>query len=208
MSTFVSTTFGKISGRHGSAVAADLKNGMNVLKVFNAPFNPNSVKQVAQRTKFKFVVYSLSCLFNLFKITFHGLGESNHAVSLAMKNAVTGTSPDYSMDYTKLAMTEGRICGGGDLSASKTTGASVNVNWAKSTDKTSSRETDTVSLIFFNEAVREAVLFKNCARRTAETIEVDLPPEWAAGKVHIWIYFSNADGSRNSNSQYISEVQL
>jgi len=49
MSTFRSTTFGMISGRHGNAVAAEMRNGVNVLKVFNAPFNPKSVKQVAQR---------------------------------------------------------------------------------------------------------------------------------------------------------------
>jgi hypothetical protein len=85
MSTFVSTTFGKISGRHGSAVAAIVKKGKNVLKVFTAPFNPKSVKQVAQRTKFKFVITTLLCMNDLFKITFHGLGEFHHAVSLALK---------------------------------------------------------------------------------------------------------------------------
>jgi hypothetical protein len=81
------------------------------------------------------------------------------------------------------------------------------VDWT-STIKSSALATDTVSLIFFNEAEKEAVLKENCAIRTATTVEVVLPTEWATGKVHCWIYFSTADGSRNSVSQYISEVQL
>lgn len=55
MATFNSTTFGAISGRHGSAVAAYTKNGKCILKVFKTPSNPNTDKQVAQRTKFGFV---------------------------------------------------------------------------------------------------------------------------------------------------------
>jgi len=208
MSTFVSTTFGKISGRHGSAVAAIVKNGKNVLKVFTAPFNPKSVKQVAQRTKFKFVITTLNCMNDLFKITFHGLGEFHHAVSLALKNAVTGTSPNYSLDYTKLVMSEGSVYGASQLTAAKTTGTSVSVNWVSSLLPTSALATDNVNLIFFNEAAKEVVLKQNCALRPADTIEVDLPAEWSGANIHTWIYFSLADGSRNSLSEYISEVQL
>ena len=208
MSTFVSTTFGKISGRHGSAVAAIVKNGKNVLKVFTAPFNPKSVKQVAQRTKFKFVITTLLCMNDLFKITFQGLGEFHHAVSLALKYAVTGTSPNFSLDYTKLIMSQGSVYVAKQLTAAKTTGTSVKVDWVCSSGKTSGLDTDNVSLVFFNETEKEAVLKQNCAQRSANTIEVELPAEWAGGNVHSWIYFSLADGSRNSLSQYISEVQL
>ena len=208
MSTFKSTTFGKISGRHGSAVAAELRNGMNVLKVFTAPFNPKSVKQVAQRTKFKFVIDTLLCMDKLFMITFHGLGEFHHAVSLALKNAVTGTSPDFSIDYTKLVMSEGSIYGTSHVIAAKTTGTSVRIDWVNNLYNTSALATDNVSLIFFREAEKEAVLLENCTQRAAETVEVELPAEWAGGKVHCWIYFTDADGLHNSLSKYISLVQL
>ena len=208
MATFKSTIFGKISGRHGSAVAAELRNGMNVLKVFTAPFNPKSVKQVEQRTKFKFVIDTLLCMDKLFMITFHGLGEFHHAVSLALKNAVTGTSPDFSIDYTKLVMSEGSIYGTSQVIAAKTTGSSVRIDWVNNLYKTSALATDNVNLIFFKEAEKEAVLLENCARRAAETVEVELPPEWEGGKVHSWIYFTNADGLHNSLSKYISLIQL
>jgi hypothetical protein len=208
MATFKSTTFGKISGRHGSAVAAELRNGMNVLKVFTPPFNSKSVKQVAQRTKFRLVITSLNCLHDLFSITFRTTGGAHHAVSLALKNAVTGTSPDFSIDYTKLVLSEGSIYGTSQVIAAKTTGTSVRIDWVNNLYNTSALATDNVNLIFFKEAEKEAVLLENCTQRAAETVEVELPAEWAGGNVHSWIYFTNADGLHNSLSKYISLVQL
>ena len=95
MARFTSMTFGSISGRHGSAVAVVMKNNTNVLKVFNAPFDPKSEQQLAHRSKFGFVVSRMGCLHDLFKITFLKNGGHNHGVSLAFKTAVTGTSPDF-----------------------------------------------------------------------------------------------------------------
>ena len=54
MAKFNSTTFGTISGRHGSAVAATQKNGTSYLRVFRAPSDPKTAKQVNQRAKFGF----------------------------------------------------------------------------------------------------------------------------------------------------------
>ena len=51
MAKFESTTFGLISGRHGTAVAAKC-NGKNVLRVYSAPSDPKTPKQLAQRAKF------------------------------------------------------------------------------------------------------------------------------------------------------------
>ena len=71
MAKFNSTTFGAISGRHGSAVAATTKDGKNYLRVYRAPSNPNSDKQIAHRTKFSFAIKSLGCFRNLFKETYN-----------------------------------------------------------------------------------------------------------------------------------------
>ena len=207
MSTFRSTTFGMISGRHGNAVAAEMRNGVNVLKVFNAPFNPKSVKQVAQRSKFKFAIQSLACLRDLFKTTFRAQGGANYGISLAFKNCVAGISPDYSIDYTKMILSQGSINGSTNNSAEKSTGTSVMVTWVSSV-KQSALASDNVNLVFFHNEFQEVVLKENCAKRTAGTLTVELPNEWAEGSVHCWIYFSRNDGSRNSTSNYIIQVQL
>jgi len=207
MARFTSMTFGSISGRHGSAVAVVMKNNKNVLKVFNAPYDPKSEEQLAQRSKFGFVVSRMVCLKGVFKITFLKNGGHNHGVSLAFKTAVTGTSPDYSIDYPKLIVSEGSLTVSREASAQKTTGNSVMVNWSTELMDFSIAN-DKVSLVFFQEEEQAAVFKQNCTLRSVGMITVDLPVEWAGGNVHSWIYFSTPNGSRNSLSSYISRIQL
>jgi hypothetical protein len=200
-------TFGSISGRHGSAVAVVMKNNTNVLKVYNAPYDPKSEKQLAQRSKFGFVVSGMACLRGVFNVTFQKNGGQNHGVSLAFKTAVTGTSPDYSIDYSKLIVSEGSVTVSKQATVQKTSGNSVMVNWStKLMDSTIA--TDKVSLVFFQEEVRQAVFKQNCTLRSVGAFTMDLPKEWAGGTVHIWIYFSTPNGSRNSLSSYIGGIQL
>jgi len=207
MATFNSTTFGAISGRHGSAVAAYTKTGKCILKVFKAPSNPNTDKQVAQRTKFGLVNSELSCMRELFKITFVSNLGKNQAVSLALKEAVTGEAPDFALDYSKLKISIGSLYGSGLVSAVKIAGTTVKTEW-NYTDLTGNTTNDGVNLVFFNVNSKEALLKQNMVLRGAGTIDVELPAVWAGQSVHCWIYFSSPDGKMNSTSQYIALVQL
>jgi hypothetical protein len=207
MATFNSTTFGAISGRHGSAVAANTKNGKSILKIFKAPSNPNSEKQVAQRTKFGFVNSELSSMRELFKISFGSTLGKNQAVSFAMKDAVIGVSPDFTLDYSKLKISSGSLYGSGVVSAVKNAGTTVKVDW-NYTDLTGNTANDGVNLAFYNVDSKEALLKQNMVLRDLGTVNVELPAIWAGQSVHCWIYFSSPDGKLNSNSQYIDLVQL
>jgi len=207
MATYNSTTFGAISGRHGSAVAASTKSGKCILKIFKAPSNPNTDKQVAQRTKFGFVNSELSYMRELFKITFGSTLGKNQAVSFAMKDAVTGESPDYALDYSKLKISIGSLYGTGQVSLVKTVDSKIKVDWSY-TDLTGNTANDQVNLAFFNIETKEALLKQNVVLRSIGTVDVELPTVWAGQSVHCWIYFSSPDGKMNSTSQYIDLVQL
>jgi len=207
MATYNSTTFGAISGRHGSAVAANTKDGKCILKIFKAPSNPNTVKQVAQRTKFGFVNSELSCMRELFKITFGSTLVKNQAVSLAMKDAITGESPDYALDYSKLKISVGGLYGTGQVSLVKTVDSTIKIDWSY-TDLTGNTANDQVNLAFFNTTTKEALLKQNNVLRNVGTVDVELPAVWAGQSIHCWIYFTSPDGMIKSNSQYIDMVQL
>ena len=214
MAFFNSTTFGEISGRHGGAVAAKTRNNGNVLRVYKAPGNPNSDKQVAVRTKFAFVITYLSCLRDLFKYTFKGYGGFEAAVSYAFRNAVTGIAPDWTMDVSKLvvAMGSSNVYTSGTHTAALTSGSTVKVDWYTGNIHdnlvNNAKATDTVTVVFFNEDLREAMLYEPEVTRVEGTVDVELPDNWKNGKAHCWIYFTRADKSLNSNSVYLGEVQL
>ena len=207
MAKFNSTTFGSISGRHGSAVASVMKDGTNVLRVFRAPSNPNTEKQLVHRAKFGFVTKELNGLCNLFKVTFGRARGKNDAVSYAMKTALTGEYPDYSLDYSKLIISSGDVDRTERVTIVKETGTTVKVDW-DATVGSESTPKDNVNLVFMNAASKIAVLKQNVALRPDGIANVDLPEVWAGGEIHCWIYFSTEDESLTSNSQYISLLQL
>ena len=214
MASFNSTTFGEISGRHGSAVAAKTKNNGNVLRVFKAPSNPNTGKQVAQRTKFAFVILYLACMRELFKYTFRNKGGFDAAVSNALKNAVSGIAPDWSIDFSKLLVASGSasVYSSGSRTATVSAGTTVKIDWYTGNIHNSqfdaAKADDSVTAVFFNEDLREAMLYQPEVSRIDGTLEVELPDNWAGGKAHTWMYFSRAKSSMNSNSVYIGEIQL
>lgn len=214
MAKFNSTTFGEISGRHGGAVAAKTKNNGNVLRVFKAPSNPNTGKQLTQRTKFAFVISYLSCMRELFVYTFRNKGGYDAAVSYALKNAVTGTISEWAMDAGKIAITTGsaNVYASGTRTATVTSGTGVKVDWYTGNIHDgivcAAKANDKVTVVFFNEELREAMLYEPEVIRMDGTLEVELPDNWAGGKAHSWMYFTRANSSTTSNSVYISEIQL
>ncbi|NDP22251.1 MAG: hypothetical protein GZ091_14395 [Paludibacter sp.] len=207
MAQFNSTTFGAISGRHGSAVAATTKDGKSILKIFRAPSNPNTQKQQVQRTKFGFVNSELGCLRNLFKITFRSNTGINQGVSYAMKNALTGEFPDFAIDFTKLTFSTGNVYAAVQTSANKTVGTKVKTDW-NFTLMTNSKADDAVHLIFFNETTRMALIEQNIAERKDMSVEVELPNIWVGESIHCWLYFSDNSNFTDSNSQFIGTLQL
>lgn len=210
MAKFNSTTFGTISGRHGSAVAATTKDGRSILKVFRAPGNPNTDKQQAQRLKFGFTNSELSCMRNLFKTTFLSPNGMQQGVSLAMKQAITGEAPYYSIDYSLLTLSVGSVDSTGQVSAVKTIGTKVKLDWDTTigTNSTNSTEKDGINIVFFNPADRISVLKQNHVFRIAGTTEDELPEIWAGSEIHCWIYFSTPDNSLNSLSKYVGAILL
>ncbi|WP_243347244.1 DUF6266 family protein [Parabacteroides sp. FAFU027] len=207
MAKFFSTTFGEISGRHGNAVAAVTKEGKCILKVFRAPSNPNTDKQLAQRSKFGMVNSELCKLQNLFSITFGYKEGKSRAVSLALANAITGDYPDYAIDISKLTFSEGNVTPTGSTTAEKVEGSKVKITW----DTTTSLQEDVmdgVNLIFMNSDSKLTILKQNVTLRPNGSFEVELPAVWIGAEIHCWIYFSNPAGNTTSNSQYISLLQL
>ena len=207
MSEFISSTFGKISGRHGTAVAMKSKStGKTYLRLYSVPTDPKTAKQVAQRSKFGFVNQEMNCMRNLFKITYGGNQGVSRGVSLAF-GAVTGEYPNFSIDYSKLILSQGGLDTSGLLNVVKTAGTTLKFDW-DTTSGYQGDDNDGVNLVILNADTKVGLLKQNMVLRGAGTIDVELPAVWAGQSVHCWIYFSSPDGKMNSTSQYIDFVQL
>ncbi|MEI7504360.1 MAG: DUF6266 family protein [Paludibacter sp.] len=213
MAEFNSSTFGTISGRHGSAVATTIKkSGKSILKLFRPPTDPKTAKQEAHRSKFAFLVAFLACMRELLNETLRTKGGYNQGFALAMQNAIIGVASNYSIDYSKLVFTVGGVTRGAQLTAAKLTGTTVKVDWNANNFSVlatgGAKPNEAVNLIFYNDTTKECILIQDIAKREAGTAELECPDYWSGNVVQSWIYFSRAEGKNNSNSDYIGEVQL
>lgn len=208
MATFKSTTFGKISGKYGEALATKSKTtGKNYLRVASEPTNPRTPKQVEHRAKFGYINRAMRSFYPVFKITFGGNVGIRLGINIAFMNAIQGVYPDFFLDYTQLLFTDGALYQTNKVTAQKSGVSSVKVYWDYS-DMAGNNSVDLANLIFFNEDADQAILKQAVVNREAATATVELPAIWAAGKIHCWMYFCTPDGITNSISQYIDMIQL
>lgn len=203
MAKFFSTTFGTISGRHGSAVAATSKDGQSILRVYRAPSNPRTEKQMEQRVKFGNINRELSSYQSLFKKTFKSAVGRNYAVSYALNNAVAGEFPHYYVDFSKLQIAMGRIDIPSHITASITEASKVKFEWDGSIDGSESNPGDFINIVFINTDLQVAILKEEIALRTASTTQFELPDAWAGNEVFCWAYFTNQNETATSNSIYL-----
>ena len=207
MARFVSSTFGKISGKHGTAVAAVRKDGLCILKEYRIASNPNTPGQKNQRGKFGFVMKELNCLRRVFTQTYDGQYGINKAVALTMKTAVSGEFPDFKLDYSKLPISVGNLYCTSVVKAEKINAYTLKISW-NTEFIVGGSATDKVNLVFLNKKSKYVIEKNECSVRANGSVEIELPGSWAGNEIHVWIYFRSLNGNRYSSSCYIGLIQL
>ncbi|MGC3976931.1 MAG: DUF6266 family protein [Paludibacteraceae bacterium] len=202
MARFTSSTFGKISGKHGTAVAAVRKDGLCILKEYRVASNPNTIGQKNQRGKFGFVMKEINCLRAVFTRNFGGQYGINKVVAIAMKTAVTGEFPDFQLDYSKLEVASGSLSNNSNAMLVRWNENILQLSWNTNSISNGSPD-DKVNFIFLNSLNKFVIERYECASRSVGKIETEIPANWSISDIHAWIYFSSADNKLISRSQYI-----
>lgn len=200
MAKFTSTTFGAISGKHGTAVAVLKSDGTNYLRVHRNPANPRTDKQTAQRNKFAFSANAIRPFHNLFKETMGGETGLSRGRKHAFRNAISGEYPNFSVDYENLKISSGSV----DLPefiATMTNGA-LDITWTND-ESLNSRDDDSVCVVFYNESSKLIVHNTDVTVRSEESVVVEIPSTWS-GSVKCWAYMQQ--GGSTSDSIFLGEI--
>ncbi len=205
MATFKSSTFGKISGKHGTAVAATRKDGLNILKVYRVASNPNTAGQKNQRGKFGFVVKELNCMRKLFTVTFGGQYGINRAVSLAMKTCVSGEFSDFKIDYSQVQISKGNVPVPGSYGINNLIKNTFKLEWSDS-ELLNEKPDDNLCIVLLNVTNKQMVYNQNIALRSSKVVEFTLPEYWSKSEIHTWLYFSSSNNKYFSDSKYLGII--
>ena len=211
MAKFTSTTFGTISGKHGTAVAAVQKDGSTILKVYRKPSNPNTPKQQAVRARFTLVNKSFRPLNEVMKLGFKSTAEIRKQKGKAFKEAVKGEFPDLRIDFSCIKIAAGSLQAVESATVETVENSTeVILNWNTTLGFQSKlgANDDQVNFVFYNEASGTVFPMMFEALREDGTASVMLPDVWKEQEIHCWCFLTDAMGENNSDSYYIDHFRL
>jgi hypothetical protein len=202
---------GGIVGALGNLVGYML-NGKYVIRTRSRKSTkPPTEKQLACRKKMMVVNIFLNRLVPYVQVgfTYTATGKNysgyNAATAYQLKNAITGEYPDYTIDYTKVRLTEGPM-NNENINAAVTLQNNYLVFTWKA-DRSYIRGNDHVMLLAYSPVLNEAVYTLCGAKRSTGTDTLLLPDAtWKGKVVETYLSFMTEDRKKCTNSLYLGQI--
>ena len=197
---------GGISGKVGNVIGASWK-GIHYLRIKPASVaNPRTEGQVNQRNKFSAALEFLQPSLAFIKVgyKFHQNKQSafNAAMSYILHNAITGSAPDFTVNYATALVSRGNLTGVLEPTVSIAEGEAT-ISWTNNGSDGNARPDDTAMLLVYFPGSKESVVrVMTTDTRLSGTMTVDLS-SFPGETAQIYLAFRSADGSAVSDSSYV-----
>lgn len=203
---------GGFSGKVGNVIGGNWK-GIDYMRVKPASVhNPRTEGQMDQRTRFAQVLQFLQPMKDFIKVGYKNyaikMTQFNSAMSYILKNAVTGSFPNYTIDYANALISRGSLAGALNGSATSSTAGAVEFTWYDNSSEGNAQATDKALILAYNKTKREAAFVTDGAIRTAGTQTLTVPDDFSGDAVECFIAFISADGLSVSNSKYVGSITV
>ncbi len=184
---------GGVSGQIGNVIGGNWK-GTDYLRIKpSSVANPKTTGQMDQRSKFSTVLKFLQPITGFLKVGFKlyaiEMTEFNCAMSYNLLNAVTGTYPNYEIDYANALVWRGHLSRALDPTATSTVAGSVEVTWEDNSGSSGAQATDKSLIVLLNPSKKDAVFLVDGATRTAGTETLTVPVDYSGDTLEAFISF-------------------
>jgi hypothetical protein len=196
-------------GRLGNHVGRRVK-GENIIAMRPAKSNkPPTALQYDQRLKFGLATSWLSNALSVLNIGFKDqdahMSLYNAAVKYNLEHAVTGVSPNFSINYLMAQFSQGVLRRPTDVTATSAAGAEMEYEWTSVIGQSYSAANDQIGLVVYNADKQEFVTLMNAALRSAQAYTLQLPLDWTGDAIHSWVLAVSANSKLVSNSAYVGQ---
>lgn len=203
---------GGVSGQVGNVIGGTWK-GIDYLRIKpSSVANPRTEGQVDQRSKFSTVLRYLQPMTDFLRVGFklyaNKMTQFNAAMSFNLNNAITGTYPNFTIDYASSLVSRGNLTGADGGAASSPSAATVEVTWTDNSGSGSALATDKALILLYNSARGESVFTTAGPARSVGTESITVPSEYTGEDVEVFLGFISADGSKVANSSYLGSVSV
>ena len=202
---------GGFKGKVGTVSGASWK-GIEYIKGPNrGSSKPATQAQIEARAKFRVVIRFLSQLGKLLKLGFKDsaikMTGTNSAFQYNYKNALQGLYPHYSLDYTKVLLTDGPLQQIVNPKAEATGGGLVKFSWEDNTGIKHANASDkSILLVYCPEKGRFAYI-DDGASRSSKTASINAGI-FNGKTVETWLSFISADEKEVAPSIYTGQLTV
>lgn len=203
---------GGVSGKVGNIIGGNWK-GIDYIRIKpSSVANPRTKGQVDQRTKFSTVLGFLQPMTDFLKVGFKlyssGMTQFNAAMSYNLNNAVSGVSPDFTVDYPSALVSRGNLTGAVNAAAVSNNPQEVEITWLDNTDSGSALANDKALIVALNTTRNEAIFTTAGPIRSAAAATLPVPAEYSTEKIEVFLGFVSDDGTKVANSIYLGSVTV
>lgn len=171
---------------------------------------PSSEKQLACMEKMRIINVLLGRFSEFVKLGFAGTAKDqtftayNAAVAYQLTHAITGSYPNYEIDYSKLRLAEGPINTEGLSPSVSLKGDTLLFSWTPAVNPPNS--TDHVMLLAYVPALKRAVYNLCGAKRRIGQETLKLSEGWWQQRIETYMAFRGENNGQYSNSIYLGSV--
>ncbi len=211
MGTINKGILGGFSGKVGTVVGGTWKGIDFMRSKSNKRTGSSSPAQLEQQAKFGLMMKFLRTFGTLLSTTFrdfaNGITGPNAAFAYNIRNAITGTYPAFSINYSLILLSRGNLQNATAPAAAAGTAGKVNFSWTDNSGAGSAKATDQAIVLVHCPATGQTVYNINAAARSAEAAELDTTA-FSGKTVQTWLAFITADGNEVSDSLFTGQVNV
>jgi hypothetical protein len=198
---------GGFSGKVGTVVGGRWKNIDYIRAKPISVANPRTPGQVNQRNRFaitlEYLQPNLGFIQKGYKAYAVGKTEFNAAMSYVLNNAIAGTAPNFSVDYSLALLSRGSLPGVLNGATDLATAGQVTFSWDDNSTGINANSTDQAMVLVYNPSKKESIAILDGADRTTGTQVVTIPDGYAGDTVELFMAFVTPNGNQVSNSVYL-----
>jgi hypothetical protein len=202
---------GGITGKIGNIEGYMLNGEYIVRSRRRKSTKPRTEKQLANQQKFGTVNHFINPFIDFVIVGFNhsAIGKRqrphNLAVSYQYKYAITGQYPDFTIDYSKVRVTEGSINIQNINASVQLENNHLNFTWTP--DLTFAYGNDRVMLLAYAPALKEAVYTLCGAKRNKGIDVLELPDDsWKGQVIETYLSFRAENRMVCANSLYLGQI--
>ncbi len=211
MGTIQGGVLGGFNGKVGAVIGSHWKGKAVMRGKSTAKRAKSSALQLEQQAKFTLMVNFLQAIVDFLNISYKKaavqMSGFNKAISANIQFAITGTYPDFAVDYPKIQLSKGSLPGFTAPTAASTVAGKLAFTWTDNSNIIGALNSDMVYVAAYNEEQKHWILNDAAAARNAGTFVLDLTG-YSGKQVQTYIGLLSADGKKASASMYTGVVTV